>query len=327
MKPNRRNALLFALLAALLFAGCKDFFHPEGSSNKNNNNDNNGNKGGSTAPATPSNVQTTATSPSTITVTWASVSGASGYKIYRSGSASGAYSFQGESAGGSYADTGVSPDTRYYYKVSAYNDHGESARSSETSAKTPPSGSEPSKAPTTPSNVQAEAMSPDTIAVGWHPVSGAEGYRIYRSNSSTGNYSFVGEGYESFNDIGLSPNTTYYYKVSAYNDHGESAQSSEASAKTPTSGGLNNSLVGTTWTANDFGTIHEITFTSPTVLSYAIYDEYSPYHPMTIQYSYSYDGGSNLTINDPGGYPMFTYTVSTNSIFAHMDGLTFHKQN
>jgi hypothetical protein len=60
MKTNRRNALLLTLLAALLLAGCKDLFHPEGPSNQDDNNSNgnsnhengNGNGGSTTVPAT-----------------------------------------------------------------------------------------------------------------------------------------------------------------------------------------------------------------------------------------------------------------------------------
>ncbi|MDR1247702.1 MAG: fibronectin type III domain-containing protein, partial [Treponema sp.] len=71
------------------------------------------------------------------------------------------------------------------------------------------------------------------MTVSWNPVSGASRYNIYRLSSSSGSYSFRSDtSYSSYTDGGLEPNTTYYYKVSAYNSHGESAQSSSSSATT-----------------------------------------------------------------------------------------------
>jgi hypothetical protein len=71
-------------------------------------------------------------------------------------------------------------------------------------------------------------------------VPGATGYRVYRSSSSSGTYSSTGEVYEvyttSYTDTGLSPNTTYYYKVSAYS-YREGARSNAVSATTQQSGG------------------------------------------------------------------------------------------
>ena len=176
---------------------------------------------------TPTGVTAVAASSSSVTVSWSSVSGATGYYVYRSLSSSGTYSQVGTSTTTSYTNTGLLANTMYYYRVTAYNNNGESAQSSTVSATTlgiPPSN---------PTGVTATASSSSSITISWTSVSGATGYRIYRSSSSTGTYSQVGTPTAtSYTDTGLSANTMYFYKVSAVNNNGESAQSSTVSATT-----------------------------------------------------------------------------------------------
>jgi len=181
-------------------------------------------------PSTPTGVTAEATSSSSITVSWSSVTGATGYKVYRSTSSSGTYSKAGDATTTSYTDTGLTANTTYYYKVSASNSAGESSQSSSVSAKTSVS------IPATPSSVSATAESSSSIKVSWSSVTGATGYKVYRSSSSSGTYSKAGDATTtSYTDTGLTANTTYYYKVSASNSAGESSQSSSVSAKTSAS--------------------------------------------------------------------------------------------
>jgi len=71
------------------------------------------------------------------------------------------------------------------------------------------------------------------ITVTWNSGRSANGYKVYRSLSSSGTYNIVGSPTSnSFVDIGLSADTTYYYKVSAFNNKGESSQSESVSATT-----------------------------------------------------------------------------------------------
>jgi uncharacterized protein YjdB len=80
-------------------------------------------------PHAPTNVKASATGLSIVNLTWTSVSGASGYRVYRSTSATGTYTHLDTVLSPSYTNTGVVPDTTYYYRISAYNSAGESAMS------------------------------------------------------------------------------------------------------------------------------------------------------------------------------------------------------
>jgi hypothetical protein len=73
------------------------------------------------AVGTPSGVSVTAVDSTGVTVSWNTVFGASGYKVYRSESSDGTYTPVGSPTTTSYTDTGASSNTIYYYKVSAYN--------------------------------------------------------------------------------------------------------------------------------------------------------------------------------------------------------------
>ncbi len=173
----------------------------------------------------PTEIFATASSSSSIIVEWLPVSGADGYRVYRSSSASGSYLEMTTTSSISYTDNNLSPGTTYYYKVSAYKGTVVSAQSYYAYATT---GLNP------PTDVSARALSSSSIIVEWSAVSGADGYRVYRSTSASFGVDItVNSAFStSFSDNNLSPGTTYYYKVSAYKGTVESSQSSTASATT-----------------------------------------------------------------------------------------------
>jgi hypothetical protein len=120
--------------------------------------------------------------------------------------------------------------------------------------------------PGVPTNVVASAQSSSSIQITWNAPSsgGAPGsYIIYRSSSSTGNYSQVGtSNTTSYTDIDLTASTTYYYKVAAQNSAGTGTQSSSVSAKTNST----NPFVGIWYYENEWldEYSYEITFTDNT---------------------------------------------------------------
>jgi len=163
-------------------------------------------------PGIPTGVKAAAASSNSIIINWNSVSGAYGYRVYRSTSADGIFTeIAVFSSTYTHTDTGLDADTAYYYRVAAYNGSGTGEQSSVVNA-TPPG---------IPAGVSAEAESFTIITVSWSPVTTAEGYKIYRGTSANGAFTEVGtSAATSFTNTGLMPGTTYYYKVAAYNSSG-----------------------------------------------------------------------------------------------------------
>jgi len=168
------------------------------------------------APAIPTGlIKTTATSTS-ITISWSSVSSATGYNIYRSNSSTGTFTQAGTSDTTSYTNTGLSPHTTYYYKVEAYNGGGKGSQSAYVQAAT---------APGIPTGLTKTAATSTSITISWSAVDGATGYNIYRSTTSTGFTQVGTSSTTSFESTGLLAGTTYYFTVAAYNSNGTGTQS------------------------------------------------------------------------------------------------------
>ena len=148
-------------------------------------------------PGTPGGITATATSSSSITVSWSLVSGATGYYVYRSTSTLDTYySKVGTSFSTSSTNTGLSANTMYYYKVSAYNSNGESAQSSYTYARTLSSGSGSGSGSGTEANpfpltagVWADGSVPSSTSVVWYSFNVTSGttYYIWWNDSYQGN--------------------------------------------------------------------------------------------------------------------------------------------
>jgi hypothetical protein len=74
-----------------------------------------------------------------------------------------------------------------------------------------------------------------TIHLSWTASAGALSYRVYRSTTKGGGYGQIAAGITgtTYDDVGVTPETTYYYVVRAFSLV-ESTNSNEASALTPT---------------------------------------------------------------------------------------------
>lgn len=91
-------------------------------------------------PAAPTGITPTVVSSSTINLSWNAVNGATRYNIYRSTNAGQALAsmtlVSANQAGLTYVDTGLTASTMYYYKVTALNEVGSGAASTEVGAQT-----------------------------------------------------------------------------------------------------------------------------------------------------------------------------------------------
>ena len=129
----------------------------------------------------------------------------------------------------SFGDTGLSPLTTYFYRVRSFNGTGPSAWSATGSATTNDA------LPLAPTALNAVAASSTSINLSWTDnASNETGFRLERSSDGV---SFtlltnLGPDVTSFGDTGLSPLTTYFYRVRSFNGAGPSAWSASASATT-----------------------------------------------------------------------------------------------
>ncbi|MFQ5965361.1 MAG: fibronectin type III domain-containing protein [Candidatus Scalinduaceae bacterium] len=127
----------------------------------------------------------------------------------------------------SYTLTGLVSGVTYYIAATAYDFSGnESNYSAEISYNVPDT-----TLPSTPTNLQATAISVSQIDLSWNASTdnvGVTGYKIYRDGTQ-----ITTTANTTFQDTGLSPSTTYTYSVSAYDAAGnESGQSYTTSATT-----------------------------------------------------------------------------------------------
>ena len=216
----------------------KDSNNGNGNNNGGNNDDIGNNNGGNNDDIGNNN-DNNLTSPSNVNayvdgnrvkVTWSSVSGANGYKIYRASSSNGYFEKIGDSNSTSYYDN-YPMDGTNYYRIKAYNSSSESEYSSYAYCSY--AKPEEVKKPSAPTGVTAESAGPPSaqyVCITWNEVENATSYKVYRATSANGYYSQI--GYETTKALSYDYDPelgTNYYKVKAINSAGESEYSSYAS--------------------------------------------------------------------------------------------------
>ena len=185
-----------------------------------------------------------------IVVTWnaSTDSQLQGYNIYRSTRSDQGYSrltgventpfTTGQTT---YIDSGLTGGATFFYRVSAVASDGESDRSSFVGATV----QSDNRGPAAPTFVEGTPVTgdPEQLRITWKApttdsnganLTGLDSYLIYRSSSSTGQFTLVGNSAAtSFVDTGLTAQTTYFYQVEAADSDGNvSPRSTTISATT-----------------------------------------------------------------------------------------------
>ena len=176
------------------------------------------------------------------TANWGSSSGATGYRLDLATNSTftnflSGYNNRDVGNVTSHNVPGINPQSIYYYRVRAYNPAGTSGNSSTQAAGTSICAPQPPTA-NAATNVSATAFSAN-----WSASANATGYRLDVSTNS--NFSSFVSGYNNLDVsnitirgvIGLTPNTTYYYRLRAYNSGGTSGSSNTIQVTT-----LNNTI-------------------------------------------------------------------------------------
>ncbi len=196
------------------------------------------NSGGSTQLSAPQNVRVTAQSPTTAQMTWSSVTGATGYRIYlMNGSQSTLLGTLGASRT-SARITGLTAGTTASFRVEAFN----SAAVADSAVvaillpsnvvSQPPQTQPPAAAP----QVTITAISSSAVQLSWGSVIGALGYKIYWWNGTQAVLlGSVGASATSVRVTGLSAGSTARFMVEALdgNSVGDSAWVATTTPTTP----------------------------------------------------------------------------------------------
>ncbi len=166
----------------------------------------------------------TVDSPTQITLNWDQVAGNTGYKIERKiGAGAWADLTTKPTDVNFHVDSGLSPGTTYYYRVSTNSAVGYSLASNEPSAITKPAA---------PAMAANGTITTTSVTINWTNVVGETGYKIERKEGAGGAWSQITTRTTDVltyidNTPPLTFNTQYYYRVRAYNASGDSDYSSE----------------------------------------------------------------------------------------------------
>jgi len=148
---------------------------------------------------------------SKIGLSWNKVTGATGYQIKRATKKSGDYTSIRKTTKTSFENTKIKLRKIYYYKIRAYIKKNDKTYygpySTILKART---------AIATPKDV-ALSDAASGLKVSWYNWTNADGYAVFRSTSSSGTFSKIGEPTKnSYTDTSVEEGAKYYYKVRSY---------------------------------------------------------------------------------------------------------------
>src|SRR5436309_317100 len=189
-------------------------------------------------PTAPTNLTATASGGTQINLNWTASTdnvGVTGYQIERcQGPGCSSFTQVGTSTSATYSDTGLTPATSYSYRVRETD----AAEKLSTYSNTSSAVTADTIAPTVPTSLTATASGGTQINLSWTASTdnvGVTGYQIERCQGiSCSSFTQVGTSTSaSYSDTGLTPATSYSYRVRATDAAGNlSTYSNTSSAVT-----------------------------------------------------------------------------------------------
>lgn len=165
----------------------------------------------------PTNFRIDEYSSNAIKLSWTKISSATGYYIYRSTDGTSYTKIKDITSASTttYTNGSLSSGKKYYYRIASYK------KSSSGIIAIGPKSSTTAKVATTSTTVtvSGKASNSTSIKLTWNKISNAEGYQIFRLDTSTNTYSKIytaSASTTSYIDKNLSPSTKYSYKIRAY---------------------------------------------------------------------------------------------------------------
>ncbi|WP_080055422.1 fibronectin type III domain-containing protein [Spirosoma aerolatum] len=184
-------------------------------------------------PIAAQDLKATATSTTQISLSWSAIPNAVTIVIERSPDGAGSWNPLTTVAGTTttYTDNGLTPNTRYYYRIRATNVSGTGPNSNVADALTP------DVPPKEPAGLTAKVISTSQINLSWTDQSTNEsGFELERATGTNGSFQKIADlpaNTTTYEDKALADNTQYCYRVRAKNAAGPSAYTDPACATTP----------------------------------------------------------------------------------------------
>ncbi|MEV4369524.1 glycosyl hydrolase family 18 protein [Nonomuraea sp. NPDC049637] len=187
-----------------------------------------------TAPSVPGNLRSTGVTDTSVALAWNASTdnvAVTGYEVYRGGT------LVTTVTGTTYNDTGLTANTAYSYTVRARDAAGNrSANSNQISATTTGGGGGDDKTPpSVPGNLRSTGVSNNSVALAWNASTdnvAVTGYEVYRGGTLVTTVTGT-----TYNDTGLTANTSYTYTVRARDAAGNRSADSNQITATTTGGG------------------------------------------------------------------------------------------
>jgi hypothetical protein len=182
-------------------------------------------------PGAPSNLAATAVISTSVTLGWMDgSSNENGFSIERNIAGSWTQIGWVPDNVTTFSNSGLDPGTSYSYRVLAFNGAGNSATTNQVTVTTPPI----LQIPSAPSNLRMTAVTTASVTLAWTDGSSNEnGFSIERNiGGSWTQIGWVPDNVTAFSNSGLSPNTTYSYRVLAFNGAGNSAATNQVTVTT-----------------------------------------------------------------------------------------------
>jgi hypothetical protein len=186
---------------------------------------------------TPPSVPTMTVTPSTgqVQVSWTSSGAGIVYDVYRSeiGCGGGFVRVADSLATTSYTDTSVAGGLSYSYQVVAHPTGGTACAAAPTACQSATPSAPVCTPPGIPAGVNVTQTTISRIDLSWTAVGGASGYNVYRATSAGGPYTLRATvTTTTYSDNGLNGGTPYFYKVRAFANACESADSQMVTGST-----------------------------------------------------------------------------------------------
>lgn len=170
-----------------------------------------------------------AVSATQVAIKWTDVSGETSYALERKTGIDGSWAQIGSTtvSATTFTDLGVTVGNTYYYRVTAVNGSLTSLASNELAVPVTP--------PTIPSPLVATTNSSSSITLAWPNVELETGYKLERGTSAAGPWTQIATPAAdaiTFQTTGLAQSTTYFFRIRATNNIGDSGYSEVVSATT-----------------------------------------------------------------------------------------------